>query len=263
MNKTLRDFINGFIIVVCLLLSIFIIYKLIYINSISPNKEQNDDYRVLFVTQNDEFISFQNVKKGDFLIEPAAPEKANTSFLGWYTADSDTLHDMGTLDSYVLTKDTTFFAKYSARIMTVSYYSDYSGQASSLLYTTTYYEDEEVPSYTPPNKEGFIFTGWEELYQGLDSLDKAFVAVYEEHSFSIISISDYSKHLIVRTKSGEVLDMELAHSVPAYSEITIAVNPDKTVISLTVNGESITPGSTIIVSEDIYIDLTINKNSFA
>ena len=40
MNKTLKDFINGFIITIALVLSIFLIYKLVYINSISTKKNR-------------------------------------------------------------------------------------------------------------------------------------------------------------------------------------------------------------------------------
>lgn len=263
MNKTLKDFINGFIITIALVLSIFLIYKLVYINSIST-KKIDDDYKVLFVTQDNEFISFQNVKKGDYLIEPAAIEFEGISFLGWYTKDSDELYSPGTLDTYKLTSDITFYAKYTPKTLTVSYYLNASCLASDLLYSTSFFEDEETPSYPydMPIKEGYIFKGWEKVYTGFKSSNIIYVAIFEEYNYKIIGLSDDSIHLIITTSSNEVLDPTITNSVPAYSKVTIDVNPEKTVLSLTVNGEEFTPGTEITVSSDLYIDLIINNKSF-
>lgn len=112
-------------------------------------------YTVTFDTLGGNLIDPQTVTYGGYAIEPPAPEKANATFINWYS-DSDYLYRFRFTNNEI-TADTIIYAKW--QYMLIVNYQDgvTANQSIDVIHGRT------VKNYNfnvNPTREDYIFDGW-------------------------------------------------------------------------------------------------------
>ena len=155
------------------------------------NNQESKNYLLTFVVDNKE-LSAKKVDEGATITPPAKDNNGNA--ISWYTYPATMpAHD---LVVYGMT------AKQEAKKYTLSYYID------NVIYRSYQYEEgETIPSETAPYKEGYTFSGWENVPSTMPGRDISFNGTF--------SINKYRLSFIVDNTELEAKDVEYDSKITA------------------------------------------------
>ncbi|MBO4823042.1 MAG: InlB B-repeat-containing protein [Clostridia bacterium] len=212
-------------------------------------------YTVTFDTLGGNLIDPQTVTYGDYAIEPPAPEKANATFINWYS-DSDYLYRFKFTDREI-TADTIIYAKWQYMLI-VNYQDGVTANRSiDVIHGQT------VKNYNfnvNPTREDYIFDGW--------YVDPDCQTPYDMDEVITHNITIYAKwnEAPTYTVTFIINDMESSQLVKQGKTVTlpdVPVTPGLTFIGwYTDNGNGVKFEATDLITSDLTLKAVWGVNRF-
>ncbi len=163
-------------------------------------------YKVIFIDEIGNIISEQTVEEGKSAVEPEAPVKSGYTFIGWNNDFTNVTSNLYVMPQYEKIK--------------LNYTVNFVDYDATVLKTETVLEGNGATAPSNPEREGYIFLGWNSLFAKIDR-DRTITAIYDPEGLGNISHTG---------TFGNYRDLNNAH----YTKILIWTLYDTGI--LTVNG---------------------------
>ena len=152
-------------------------------------------HNIVYVVDNAEYQKVENVAFGTEITAIAEPTKEGHTFSGWDNVPA-TMPD----------NDVTISGSFSINKHNVAYKVD--GEVAKTFADVEY--GAEIPEYTPENKEGYTFSGWDNV-----------PATMPDNDVTISGTFNINKHDVAYKVDGEVAktfaDVEYGAQIPEYT----------------------------------------------
>ena len=126
-------------------------------------KEEDVFYTVTFETNGGSEVQSQEVKEGEFAVQPEDPEKADYIFDGWYKEEALTTDFV--FENEAITADTTVYAGWlsatGTETSTATFYWNYEGAPDGGVYEVKEFAaGGKLRKPADPKRDGYTFAGW-------------------------------------------------------------------------------------------------------
>lgn len=116
------------------------------------------EYTVTFMDYNATIIKTETVKKGEDAVSPTMPSRTGYTFVGWNGSYAN------------ISADVTLIAQYQQQVTDVTtYVVDFLDHNGNVLKTEVVEEGKNASAPAEPNRDGYIFTGWDKKFDKVTS----------------------------------------------------------------------------------------------
>lgn len=170
-------------------------------------------YLLSFVVDN-EVINSKYYESGEEISLLPGPEKKGYIFVRWKNAED-----------VMPNSDLTLIAEYKAIEYKITYYVD-----NKVLYTDYYKYNEEVEKRSNEVKEGYLFSGWDEIPEMMPAENVVVHASFTPITYSVYYYVNDTLYQVDEYKYGEVINLPANIYVEGYNFIKWDINSSQLIM---------------------------------